>query len=35
MVATTTLEHRLASFPVGYYELHPDVSVNYPDEPLL
>ncbi len=29
MVATTTLEHRLASFPVGYYELHPDVSVNY------
>ncbi len=29
MVDTTTLENRLASFPIGYYELHPDVSVNF------
>jgi alpha-beta hydrolase superfamily lysophospholipase len=29
MTENTTLENRLASFPIGYYELHPDVSVNY------
>ena len=29
MVHNTTLENRLASFPIGYYELHPDISVNY------